>query len=798
MIRVSSWLVFGRAGFAFLLFLVVSLAPCVQDARGAQGTPEQEENLTNLTMRAEDERNISWSLTADKVTTLSSNDVIEATGHVVLQRGSESLKADYARYYAGTKWVFLRGNVDVHMGRDAMQAEEAEFDLRSRVGWLKRGRIFMAGPHMYLAGERIDKHWGDVYSFVDAKLTVCDGDVPAWSLEADEAVVEIDGYAQLWRPRLQIKDIPVMMSPWMIIPAKKERQTGFLTPEYGQSSKRGFYYNQPFFWAIDESRDITLNEYFMDRHGLMQGVQYRSRPSIRETTWLRIDWLYDKKRVTDDSNDPVNPSDGYVRTNQNRYWLRGMYEGQLADPKWKLRMDVDFLSDQNFLHEFSRGDSGYDRSREDLFRLFNRDIQEKDLLRQSGLMLFRDWERVSVNFSSTYLQDPTLGHGNRKLNMDDTVQHLPQIDIFLNKGYLIDPLPFEIAANAEAGYMYRRNGTRGMRYSLSPTLSLPLNSRYGSLIASAGLQQTFYATDSYEKTAPNGYGAGQTAPASHGDHGKHQTVPTFQIDASSNLTRTYSFGSSLTPTRENVGETTWTAAQHTIQPRVRYKNIPLENQNRNPFYDSNDRIRPQNELTYSLTNIITRKRERVIAKKPAKENEEISPEIARDYLDFLRLSLEQTYDVRESRREDKQEEYARRPYGDLIAEATVNFSEYLAFTSRSAYSPYLDTFTSHDHGVTLNYVPWGHLYTGFGYRRAMNEYLRTRNSDLRMLTASGELTILDPFSLQFSLSQDLENGDNVNRELRLVYQHQCFQIMGVFAKDAIEEHYGFRIALVGF
>lgn len=741
----------------------------------------------SLTMRGEDDKAVSWTLTADSMTTLSANEVMEATGNVVLKRGDEYLKADYARYYAATKWVFLRGNVQAKMGKDAMSAAEAEFDLRSRVGWLKHGQIFMEGPHMYLAGERIDKHWGDVYSFKEAKVTVCDGDVPAWSLEAAEAVVELDGYAQLWKPRFQVKDVPVIAAPWMLIPAKKERQTGFLSPEFGQSSKRGFYYNQPFFWAIDESRDMTFNEYFMGDRGLMQGVEYRSRPSVYETAWIRIDWLRDRVEVNNDADDDVNDTDGLIRNNNDRYWLRGMYEGHLADPHWKLRADLDYVSDQNMLHEFKSGWSGYERSRSELFDMFRRDIMEKDLSRRSGFMLFRDWDRVSVAFSSVYTQDQRLGHGNRPRSSDTTVQYLPQMDLFLHKGSIFENIPLEVDASAQAGYMYRRTGTRGMRYVMTPNLSLPLNGRYGSIITTAGLQQTFYGTDTYETTE------GQQKK----HDGKNQTVPTFQVDGSTEIMRTFNLGPSLVPTKDNLNKSQWTALRHTIQPRMRYRNIPLKDQGKNPQYDAGDRIRPRNELIYSVANILTRKRERIVAKKPAKEGAE--PQLAKveDFLEVLRFSLEQSYDMREATRTDERKEHERRPMGDIIGEMTISFDEFVSFTSRSHWSPYLSEFTEHDHGLRFQFPSWGHLYTGLGYRGRLDEYNRRRDYAVKTLTASGEVNLYGPFSFAFKYSHDYERDNNVEREFQLVYNHQCFRLFGTFRKDGYEEYYGMQVALTG-
>ena len=46
-------------------------------------------------------------------------------------------------------------------------------------------------------------------------------------------------------------------------------------------------------------------------------------------------------------------------------------------------------------------------------------------LKFERILLFRDWERVTVAFGAGYTQDQTLGHGNKGLTSDPTVQRLP-------------------------------------------------------------------------------------------------------------------------------------------------------------------------------------------------------------------------------------------------------------------------------------------------------------------------------------------------------------------------------------
>src|SRR5262249_17361244 len=56
----------------------------------------------------------------------------------------------------------------------------------------------------------------------------------------------------------RINDVPVLYFPYLPFPANTDRQTGLLMPRIGYSNRRGLVYEQPFFWAIDKSSDITL------------------------------------------------------------------------------------------------------------------------------------------------------------------------------------------------------------------------------------------------------------------------------------------------------------------------------------------------------------------------------------------------------------------------------------------------------------------------------------------------------------------------------------------------------------
>lgn len=56
----------------------------------------------SVKLPGEESASTVWNLEADKLNTLGDNTIVEAEGGVVLKRGNDILKADFARYYSTT------------------------------------------------------------------------------------------------------------------------------------------------------------------------------------------------------------------------------------------------------------------------------------------------------------------------------------------------------------------------------------------------------------------------------------------------------------------------------------------------------------------------------------------------------------------------------------------------------------------------------------------------------------------------------------------------------------------------
>jgi LPS-assembly protein len=761
---------------------------------------------TNLFVNNEDEETVVWSLHADKLTTMNDSKVMEAEGNVSLRQGDDYLKADFIRYYSATNWVLLKGNVQVKMGEDLMEAQEGEFDIGNRIGWLKKGKVFIEGPHIYFAGEKVTKHWGDFYTFRDAKVTACDGDVPAWSVSAKEATIELDGYSQLWHTSFAVKDQDVSYVPYFVLPMKTKRQTGFLFPEFGHTSKLGMWYSQPFYWAINDSSDMTINEQWIEKRGFMTGLEYRHQYDQYNKGWWRLDMLNDNDidYSEDDERGGFN-DDGLVRTNPERFWLRGMFDGHLADPRWKLKADLDIVSDQNYLREFKQSSAAFYPTRNALQDFFGRDLQEIDQNRTSEVQISRDWERMGMALGARFEQNLNIGNGNLTTEGDPSLQRMPQFDLFLFKGGLPvgeSAIPLEFEAEAQAVNFFRHNGTRGSRFEIHPSVSAPLVSEFGTIIPKVGWRQTQYFTESV-----------QQYDTDKGDgRGTSRSLPDFSVAAFTEVAKVYdvSGGQKLEATVDNVGKSEWVGVRHSVQPRVQYSNVPNVNQTDNPYYDADDRIWAENELRVSLVNLLTRKSAAVTMTDGEKEP---IPTVSYDYRDVVRFRVEQAYDFREAERTDRLDEYERRPFSDTEMEFIINPLDYLTLTNRTFWSPYENRVTRHEHTVSVYKDDIGRVTTGLDFRDKVDEYKRqriideenlligdydrTRNERIRSFKIATEVSFFKPWTFRTLYRADVENGHDLEKTVELIYTHQCFEIITEFSVTSDDTSVNMYIKLPG-
>ena len=110
------------------------------------------------------------------------------------------------------------------------------------------------------------------------------------------------------------------------------------------------------------------------------------------------DFLYDRQ-IDDGTADGYEgfTEDNELRLNRERWWFR-MKNDQDLPAGFKAKLDVDLVSDQDYLREFDTGYSGYEDSDSYFLKEFGRELDdETDTVRLNQLNLNRGWDKYSLN-----------------------------------------------------------------------------------------------------------------------------------------------------------------------------------------------------------------------------------------------------------------------------------------------------------------------------------------------------------------------------------------------------------------
>ena len=623
-------------------------------------------------------------------------------------------------------------------------------------------------------------------------------------MTTEEGDVTLDGRIHLYHSAFRIKDVPVFYWPYMALPGAGKRQSGFLFPHVANSEKLGLQVNLPYYWAIDEESDATFYQNYMSKRGYMQGFEYRhANDSATKGVW-QADFLQDNERATKESDEFESyRGDGLTRRNRDRWWVRSKYNGWLGSPKWQVKLDLDAVSDQNYLREFQDGPNGFEASREQFLDAFGRDIENIDSLhRLSTAYVSRSWDRFGVTGLVQYDQALEYRNGNNSSSDDPTVQKFPELDGFAFQQSLFGTA-LEASVDAKYNYFHREYGNSGHRFRVTPELKLPLKSDLVTFIPSVSLDHTSYNLTSHEKTGVmtvTGTG-GKTLNIDTDvmeDGFQTRTAWAGGFAAFSEMTRVFTLGDDLKAEPGLAGTSRWTRLKHSVVPRVEYGYRPhVSGQAKLPYFDTLDRLEAKNAVTYSLTNVLDRRRDSVVL-APGEDGGQPVASVASDYLDFILFRLEQSYDLREADRKDQRARYERRPFSDLMVELKVRPETFVDVLTRNWFSPYTNSMTQSETAVRFYKEGLGEVSVGYDFLDKLDEYKRTRTDRMSILNLGAKWEVTEDFSIGAKFRHDFVSERDLERTLKLNWAAECYSLYFSYTQKPDDHRFEIGFDLLNF
>ena len=415
----------------------------------------QETGTRNLLNQIKELKSIV-TIEADELERRERDKLTIARGDVRIKMEDRVLYADEIELDQVQEVVRARGRVQLIEGAKRLDGDRFEYHYRKNTGVMYQARGTVP-PATAFQGVEIHKEGERRYRVVEGSFTTCRVCQPEpggvdWEIRAKDAVLEQGESLTAKHASFWARGIPSLYSPYLIYPVG-ERRTGFLIPRIGYGDQDGFTYRQPFFWAIDESQDLTITGTYRTERGMEGEVNYRYilGPEARGTIDARV---FQDRLVT--TGDEV------------RATVTARHDQQF-NPELSLKADVNYLSDPDIYRQFTETPSELRTA----------------TLSNSRVFLTQLWRNYGLQFmveETRSLSDTT----------DSRLRRLPDLTLSAFPQRLFEsPVLFEMRASGT--YLERSDVPGGGRADLFPKVSAPWRLLpWVTMTPSVGFRETAY------------------------------------------------------------------------------------------------------------------------------------------------------------------------------------------------------------------------------------------------------------------------------------------------------------------
>ena len=472
-----------------------------------------------------------------------------ATGNVELTQGKARLIADRVELNRETGDAVAQGRVVFYDGEDQLTGGRIDYNVKTGTGVVYDSEARVA-PYYRVSGQRMDRLGESVYHVDKGVFTTCEDDPPTWSFHFGSGNANLEDFIYGTGASFWVKDIPLIpFVPFFAAAIRRERQTGFLFPKFGNSGRRGFQAEIPFYWAISDSADATISPLLYSKIG--EGFTGEYRQALSSVERLSMTGFFLQETAVHDST----RAEGSLRYD----WT--------IEPGLVFKIDANGVTDDRVLQQF--GD-----------RLEQRSAQRVE----SNIFLTKSWESWNFVGNVFSYQDLTTPKAVELRRLPD-----------LNLTGVRQPIPGLPGVLYEQDTSYvnfvRAVGSQGQRADFHPRLSLPISpDGLFTLTPFVGGRLTAYDKSVVgARTVPGVNGAVEVV----NDESRVRQLAEGGADLETNLSRVYATGGVWGIDR----------VLHSIEPRVQYLWINGREKFNLPVWTEGiDRINNTSQFAFTLTN----------------------------------------------------------------------------------------------------------------------------------------------------------------------------------------------------
>jgi LPS-assembly protein len=687
-------------------------------------------------------------------------DLYIADGDVDIHYGASHLRADHVEYNNKTSDALARGRVQFDFENQHIEADEAHYNVKSGHGTFHNVRgtikierrpnpsVLLSDNPLYFEARDVERFPKDLYVIDHAWMTICEPERPTWQFFAPHARVRLDKSVALVNANFRVFRVPLVWLPYASAPAgRKVRQSGFLIPDVGDSSRKGFIFGDAFYWAPKPWLDATLGAQYLSRRGVAEHGELRAKPF--EETSLNFTYF-----GVDDRGLLVNGVRQPQGGEQQRLEIQSLLPGG-----WRFVTDYNHLSSLTFRLAFADtfGDA------------INSEVR-------SAFFLTNNFRGFSLNFAA--LNDKSFLQINPAVGV--TLRNLPEARFDSLEQAPWRQWPVYFGLESFAGFVHRSDGEINTssfvgRTEFAPRVTIPLHfGPWLGVTTSAAFRTTRY-------------GASLAAPDEVSDRSIVRNTGEFTVDL-------------RPPTLERFFERARTKKKykHSIEPVITYRYVTGVN-NFADFirFDSDATLTDTNELEYGVT-------QRFFVKEDdgGQPRELISWRLVQKHFfdpTFGGAAVEGQRNVFQALNSITPFSFALGPvhWSPIVSDFTVSPGSRYDVEQILEYDPNLEKLTTV--GTLLKVKPYSQFYaTVAHFRLSADPVLQPLSNQVRTLFGYGSLNGRG-LSAAAGIGYDLTNNTLQNQLVQASYNGRCCGLALEYRRIALGQvrtENQFRVAFI--
>ncbi len=283
--------------------------------------------------KAEEKQEIT-TIQAEKMTGRPEREVF-LERDVEIDRGPTKIKSDQATFYQEDNVIEADGHIYINRFGDQYWGDRTRYNMDTGEGWLLNPRYKLILNNAQGKGTRADFESNELSTVDQGTYTTCNGDDPDWYVSAN--TLDLDKAQETgvaYGATLFFKDVPLLAAPAMSFPLTAGRKSGLLPPTFGTTSSGGFEIMVPYYFNIAPNRDFTLYPRMISKRGYQLGgdARYLEQSFHGET---KFEYLPDDQE-----------------TKKDRYAISTVHTQKLA-PDWTLKWNLNHVSDDQYFSDYT-------------------------------------------------------------------------------------------------------------------------------------------------------------------------------------------------------------------------------------------------------------------------------------------------------------------------------------------------------------------------------------------------------------------------------------------------------------